>query len=104
MGSTSRIITDYVFTLVTFHFVRMSFGLSLSFSPPQLSAVVACDRAAQGDSEREHHNLFGGLLPNGLPLPFWVLDRDGGQKAGQQQSRGNGQGIERTAPMRPNAL
>ena len=33
MGSTSRIITDYVFTLVTFHFVRMSFGLSLSFSP-----------------------------------------------------------------------
>ena len=39
-----------------------------------------------------------------LPLPSWVLDRDGGQKAGQQQSRGNGRVIERTAPLPPNAL
>ena len=79
MIAASRIIANCMSALVTFQCVCISLGLSPSFSPPRLCAVVACERAAQSDIESEHRQLFGGLFPHGFAVA--VLGIGSGLKA-----------------------
>ena len=99
MICTSRIILYYMSALFTFNFFPYLWARRRAFPPPPLCAVVACERAAQSDSEGNTNNCAEVCFVTALPLPSWVLDRDGGQKAGQQQSRRNGRVIVRTAPF-----
>ena len=104
MISTSRIIIYYMSALIAFQFVCISLGPSPSFSPAAVVCSGCLRGAAQSNSEENTNNCAEVCFLTALPLPSWVLDRDGGQKAGRQQSRGNGRVIERTAPLPPNAL
>ena len=104
MICTSRIILYYMSALFTFNFFPFLWARRRAFPPPPLCAAVACERAERSDCEENANNCAEICFLTALPLPSRVLDRAGGQKAGRQQSRGNGRVIERTAPLPPDAL
>ena len=104
MLPTSRIIVGDMSTLVAFQCVCI-FGLAAELSPRRGCVLWLLVRGQLKVTARGNtNNCLESCFQMALPLPSWVLNRDWGQKAGQQQSRGNGRGIERTAPSRPNAL
>ena len=105
MIATSRIIADYMSTLVTFQCVCISLGLSPSvFSRRGCVPRLLVRGQHRVTAKQNTDNCLEVCFHTALPLPSWVLDRDWRQKAGQQHCNGNGRGIERAAPLRPNAL